>query len=282
MTRDDERSLPCTVCGGPSRLERRIPDATLFRCPACDHCFTDPESVDAPEAYGSEYFEITHRRWFQNPNVRLFARIARDVARLPADAAVIDIGCGRGDFLQFLRRAHPRWTLVGVDLAAPPSEDGIRFVRGDLLTTRIGRTFDVVVSVAVIEHMADVHGFVQRLGELCAPGGVIVITTNHERGLLYGIARVLHRLGYRQPCERLYSKHHLNHFNVSSLTRLLRGHGYAIEAIHFDNTPIAAVDIPVSSGATEAVLRAMVWGMWLIGRLTRRTFLQTIVCRRPR
>jgi hypothetical protein len=32
--------------------------------------------------------------------------------------------------------------------------------------------------------------------------------------------------------------------------------------------------------AVEMVLRALVWVIWVLGRLTRQTFLQVIVCRR--
>jgi len=270
----------CTICGTGSPLERSVPEAELFRCPECDHCFTDLNSVAGLETYGAEYFETTHKRWFENPNYPLFRRIASYLSKLPARAEVIDVGCGRGDFLRFLGGAGLDLSLVGVDFAAPAPGSGIHFIRGDVMEVPIAQSFDAVVSLAVIEHVPDVHRFVERLRELCVPGGLIVIMTNHEGGLLYRLARLLHRLGYRRPCERLYSKHHLNHFNVSSLTRLLRLHRLAIEDIRYHNTPIAAVDIPAASAATETILRALVWGVWILGRLTRQTFLQVVVCRR--
>lgn len=272
--------LPCTVCDSPSVLERRIPDADLYRCPSCDHCFSGLRSMEAFEEYGPEYFERTHRHWFAHPNLALFAYVHRYIKTSAPDAAVIDVGSGRGDFLKYLRRASARLTLVGIDLSPPPTAEGIKFIQGDALTADIGRTFDVVVSLAAIEHVTDIHLFTRRLRELCAPGGSIIIMTNYERGLLYQTARALYSLGYRRPCERLYSRHHLNHFNTSSLTRLLSLHGLSVVRIYYHNTPIRAVDIPASSGMTEAVLRTMVWGVWLLGRLTRRTFLQTMVCRR--
>jgi len=272
--------LSCTICGTGSPLERRVPEAELFRCPECGHCFTDINSIAGLETYGAEYFETTHKRWFENPNYPLFRRIAAYLSKLPARGAVIDVGCGRGDLLRFLDGAGLDLSLVGIDFAAPAPAPRIRFIRGDVMEAPIAQSFDAVVSLAVIEHVPDVHRFVERLRELCAPGGLIVIMTNHEGGLLYRLARLLHRLGYRRPCERLYSKHHLNHFNVSSLTRLLRLHGLAIEDVRYHNTPIAAVDIPASSAAAETVLRALVGGIWVLGRLTRQTFLQVVVCRR--
>lgn len=272
--------LSCTVCGTESPLERKLPEAELFRCPECHHCFTNLNSIKGLETYGSEYFETTHKRWFEHPNYPLFRRIAGYLSKLPTRRAVIDVGCGRGDLLRFLDGTGLDLNLTGVDLSAPSMERGIRFIRGDVLETPVEESFDAVVSLAVIEHVPDVHRFMHRLCELCAPGGLILIMTNHEGGLLYRLARLVYRLGYRRPCERLYSKHHLNHFNATSLTRLLRLHELSIEAFCYQNTPIAAVDIPVSSAVTEAILRGVVWGIWILGRLTRQTFLQVVVCRR--
>ena len=217
---------------------------------------------------------------FEHPNYPLFRRIAGYLSNLPTRRAVIDVGCGRGDLFRFLDDTGLNLNLTGVDLSAPSTERGIRFIRGDILETPVEQSFDAVISLAVIEHVPDVHRFVHRLCELCAPGGLIVIMTNHEDGLLYRLARLVYRLGYRKPCERLYSKHHLNHFNVTSLTRLLRLHDLSIEAFRYQNTPIKAVDIPVSSAVTEVILRGVVWGIWILGRLTRQTFLQVVVCRR--
>ena len=57
------------------------------------------------EEYTPEYYEETHRNWFANPNFALFRWIEH---QLPAEIrSVLDVGCGRGDFLKFLRRQRP-------------------------------------------------------------------------------------------------------------------------------------------------------------------------------
>ena len=46
------------------------------------------------------------------------------------------------------------------------------------------------------------------------------------------------------------------------------------------NAPLKAMDFPESSRLVYWVQRAGVWGAFLIGRLLRTTYLQTVVCRR--
>ena len=81
---------------------------------------------------------------------------------------------------------------------------------------------------------------------------------------------------------RLYSKHHLNHFTTSSLKKLLESHELATVEVIRHNSPMAAIDLPKSSPLITAVLRGGVWIAFLVGKLLRRTMLQTIISKRAR
>src|SRR5205823_11985748 len=56
---------------------------------------------------------------------------------------------------------------------------------------------------------------------LYVPGGLVIIMMLYDRSILYKVARALHRIGIDGPFKRLYDKHHINHFNLSSLRRLV-------------------------------------------------------------
>lgn len=141
----------------------------------------------------------------------------------------------------------------------------------------LGRRFDAVTSLASIEHVQDVRGFVRRLCELCAPGGLVVIMTLNERSILYETAKALSRIGIGGPFARLYDKHHINHFNVSSLRRLVERQGLSIVTTLRHNAPLRAIDFPASSPLADLVLRAGVWGTFALGTLTGKTYLQTVI-----
>jgi 2-polyprenyl-3-methyl-5-hydroxy-6-metoxy-1,4-benzoquinol methylase len=237
--------------------------------------------VSEPEHYEQHYFEEDHERWFNNPNTALFEGILQRITRLSRDASVLDLGCGRGDLLKYLHRREPNLSLSGIDLAPSDPVEGINLLQGDVFTARFERQFDVVVSLAVIEHVSNVHAFVHRLHDLCRPGGLVIILTVNDQGVVYRTARVLARLRMTTPFNRLYSKHHLNHFNISSLRRLVEMHGLKVRETIRHNSPLAAVDIPPASGPKTAVFRLGIWGLFVLGRATGQTLLQTIVCERP-
>jgi SAM-dependent methyltransferase len=272
--------LPCTVCHEASRLIAARRESHLYRCGACDHCFSGLETMPEAEQYGAEYYNEKHRAWFENPNTKLFDFIFEQIRRVKTDASVIDVGAGRGDLLRFLRAKDSRLSLTGVDLSPIAPAEGITFLQGDALALRLGRRFDAVVSLAVIEHVLDVHKFARGLSELCAPGGIVIIMTLNDRSLLYAAARLMRGLGLDGPFDRLYEKHHINHFNISSLRRLLETHQLRQVKIHYHNIPMAAVDMPAASALTSAVFRVGIRGAFILGSLLRRTYLQTVVCRR--
>ncbi len=79
--------------------------------------------------------------------------------------------------------------------------------------------------------------------------------------------------------DRVYSGHHVHHFTRKSLELLLADHGLLVER-HIDHdAPIGAMDIPVSSKLVDSVLRFGLRMLWFAGRLTRRSYLQTVIVR---
>jgi SAM-dependent methyltransferase len=265
--------LACPVCESAAPLERRTRDVHLHRCPVCDHCFTDVASLEYPGVY-DEAWEALHPNWFANPNTALFALVAKTIDAHDPDAAVIDIGAGRGELLAYLRARSPRLALTGLDLALHPEIEGVEFVSADFNSVDLGeRRWDVAVSLATIEHLEDVRGFAERLREIVASGGLAIVNTNNERSIPYDVARAMRKLGYEAPFERLYDRHHLNHFNVTSFRTLMERAGFRPLRLHRHNQPLASVDMPTNS----RVLKLGVWGTFALGRLTGRTFFQTLV-----
>lgn len=233
------------------------------------------------ESYEPGYFEKEHRKWFQHPNLRLYGELARIIFEHDPRASVLDVGCGTGTFLKFLRSKSSDLSLTGIDLAPNESSQGIEYLQGDFEHASFEKKFDVVVSLAVIEHVPDVTAFAKRMRELCVTGGLVINLTVDESSLIYGVARTLNRAGYSVPMNRLYSRHHLNHFTASSLQRLLEAQGLSTVRVIRHNSPMAAVDIPQdTSSIGAAILLSGVWAGFKLGELTGRTMLQTVISKR--
>jgi SAM-dependent methyltransferase len=217
-----------------------------------------------------------------HPNTSLFERVARLIDQEPTPRTVIDVGCGKGDLLRYLaRRPAAQTALTGVDLIKNEAAAKVRFIEGDALTLGLDERFSVVVSMNTIEHVADVHGFVQMIKSLTAPDGLVIVQTPNDASLLYSAARFAKQFGVALPFDRIYDRHHLQHFTTASLARLLESKGLERRATIMHNVPIAAINIPVASRAAEVFLRSGVRILFALGTLTGRTYSQTAIYRRP-
>ena len=267
----------CPICGNSAQLAYDHPDSEIWRCTACDHAYTRLDTMRKVEDYSAAYYDDEHKNWFANPHTALFQWIGDNI---PSGARnVIDIGCGRGDFLEYLRKTQPELELIGVDLSPNEPSPGITYIQKNIMEMEIERQFDVVVSLAAIEHMEDPLSFARRLKEFCAPNGVIVVMTVNESGLFYSMARMARRMGMPMVFNRLYSAHHLNHFSVKSLERLLNNAGMDVEKTHHHNSPLAAVDLPSSLVPVRWLVLAVLAGIFALGKALSMGLSQTVIAR---
>jgi 2-polyprenyl-3-methyl-5-hydroxy-6-metoxy-1,4-benzoquinol methylase len=230
------------------------------------------------EKYSEDYYEEAHRNWFAHPNMQLFRWIEGQLPKTMR--SLVDIGCGRGQFLDFLRGQRPDILLVGVDLSSNADRNGIAFHCGSALELDLGK-FDAVVSLATIEHVADANGFAARLYSLCSPGGVVFVMTLDDSSLLYRIARVARQFGMPLAFDRLYSAHHFHHFTHKSLSLLLELNGLKIRQTLRHSVPVRAIDVPIQNFVFRPLVLAAAATLLAAGDLTGWSYLQTIVAVRP-
>jgi len=273
-------TLPCPVCATVSPEVDRFDDIHLYRCPVCAHRFTDPKQLAVMEEYRQDYYDEQHKNWNLHPDFALFDTISLALKELRLDASVVDIGCGRANFLHHLRKKSPGFSLTGLDVSSQSLNDGIEFIQGDILNVALPKKVDAIVSLAVIEHVLDISKFVSKCRDALVPGGLLVTMTLNDKSILYATARLLRQFGMSGPYKQLYSRHHLHHFNNASLAGLLERNGFEVTMIHHHNIPIAAADVSKEGGLKEKFLRLGVWGTFILGQLTGRTYLQTIFSRK--
>lgn len=124
----------------------------------------------------------------------LCAQFGRDARRLDSLAGlrILDIGCGAGLVTEPLARLGA--AMTGADASA----EAIRVARDHAAVGGLcidyrqqpaeelveqGLTFDAVLALEIVEHVADVEGFLDMVTALVRPGGLLVLSTLNRTAL---------------------------------------------------------------------------------------------------
>jgi 2-polyprenyl-6-hydroxyphenyl methylase/3-demethylubiquinone-9 3-methyltransferase len=149
---------------------------------------------------------------------------------------VFDLGCGNGSLLSLLSE---RYEVAGIDASesgvahANASYPNIRIERAsvyDDLASRFG-SYDVVVSLEVVEHLYDPRKFAARLFELVRPGGTAIVSTPYH-GYLKNLALALSGK-LDDHFTALWDGGHIKFWSVRTLTKLLSEAGFELQGFRF-------------------------------------------------
>lgn len=253
----------CPACGDPLAAWRAAPPAErtgsaavrieLVRCRGCG--LARVAEIAALGDLGSYYETGAYR-----PGRPRFERIAAPLLKaferqrlrllrraLPSAGAVVDVGAGRGRFLQALVATGYRAKGIEPSQRGYQAcvERGVPVERADIATARIEPgSLDGAVLWHVLEHLAEPRAALERIASWLVPGGVLLVGVPNIASLQAQVGgdRWFH----------LDLPRHLHHFTPRSLTLLLERCGLEAE------------------GTRHLLLEHNQLGMWqtLLNRLT--------------
>ena len=274
-----EVKAACTVCGEPSVFYQSHPEADIYRCDKCSHVFS--VNVKINSIYSADYFIETHSNWFKNPDFKMYQNIYDFVKdNINDKKTLIDLGCGNGLFLDYIRSKDEKLDLFGVDLSDNKDRNNIKFFKSDIEHFKIDKTFDFVTLLAFVEHVLNLDSLASTLNNVSKKDSSVIILTINEDGILYRTALLLKKFGVNTPFNRLYSAHHVQHFTEKSLIEFMKRAGFEHIKTDHHNIHMKAMDIEGSSPIVKFMFKYGVWATFVLGKLLRRTYLQTAFFRK--
>jgi 2-polyprenyl-3-methyl-5-hydroxy-6-metoxy-1,4-benzoquinol methylase len=144
-------------------------------------------------------------------------RVIREdvIVEAAAGRDVLDIGCLAADGLMRLHReirAAAR-SCVGLDRVAA---EGV--VAGDAQRFSLGRVFDVIIAGEVIEHLADVRGFIESAASNLASGGRLIVTTPNAYSAIMLRTALFGRIVPNDPF-------HVTMFDMTTIVNMFNNYG---------------------------------------------------------
>jgi SAM-dependent methyltransferase len=144
----------------------------------------------------------------------------------PAHKTLLDVGSAHGWFLQ---AAAPSFAVTGIEpdeAVAEHARQGGHPIRTGFFPSALNdnERFDVIVFNDVIEHIPEVRAALDACSAHLHDGGLLVLNLPSSSGFFYRIAKILARLGWPHPFERLWQKDlpspHVHYFSLANLKAL--------------------------------------------------------------
>ena len=267
----------CPVCAGRQILPAlEVIDRSVSRehfqlmdCAACGFRFTNPRppASDLGRYYQSADY-ISHTNAARTVRDRLYQRVRRFalagkyrlVHRYEPQGHVLDMGCGTGEFLAYLKSRG--YLVQGVEPSLKAREMAIAKhaleIVPDLDSVRHSEGFRVITLWHVLEHLPALRETLNKLFSLLADGGLLVIAVPDRGSWDAG--------HYGADWAAWDVPRHLLHFRQADIKRLLNEHGFElvrVKRMWFDAPYVAMLSEGMRGrGAEAALIIGGLVGMW--------------------
>jgi len=234
----------CPICNaGCIRADLVAKDYTVsnehFHIWACDNCdlkYTDevPDQKEIGKYYQSSNY-ISHsdtkvgfiNKMYHKVRTHTLKTKRKMVEKMTnkSHGEILDIGCGTGAFLNNMQQAG--WLITGLE----PDENAAKTANSlynisakapeELFSLPLN-SFDAITMWHVLEHVHQLHEYIEQLKNLIKPDGVIFIAVPNYQSYdaeVYGA----HWAAYDVP-------RHLYHFSPKSMEKLVSLHGLKIKS----------------------------------------------------
>lgn len=238
----------CPLCGRESnQFKAWFEDGSVkvAECSACHFKFLNP--YVSPESMVEIYSSTESMtqaneklgRYYENfetsETKKYFEHCVKVLSNLAGPGELLDIGCGRGKFLQVAKDAG--WKVTGLEPAKEHADYANRVQGFNVLNTSIENAFlgderfDVVTLWDVIEHLDHPKEILNKISKSIKPGGYLLLATPNQKSLIHFLARTLYVASVgaiKKPLSFLFVQEHVLYFTPKSLTKMVEECGFIV------------------------------------------------------
>jgi 2-polyprenyl-3-methyl-5-hydroxy-6-metoxy-1,4-benzoquinol methylase len=235
---------------------------TVWQCGQCTLRFTQdvPSEASIGPYYKSPDY-ISHTNTSQGLVNKLYQSVRKytlkQKSKFIADQTgiiggkLLDVGCGTGAFLDVMKKEG--WEVIGLE----PDEEARELARklyrltvfeSSQLNQLPSSGFDAITLWHVLEHVHDLHNYVEQLKNILKPAGKLFIAVPNYQSLDAQI--------YRRAWAAYDVPRHLYHFTPKSIEVLMKGHGLKVKAVQpmwFDAFYISMLSSKYRSGRVNYI-----------------------------
>jgi SAM-dependent methyltransferase len=240
----------CNLCG-PTKTKglgkRRGPEkkahleTNIVRCSKCGLLYPNPmpffSSDEIQKNFGEpeEYFSPDRNR-----RLELFENVLRRIEKIkPGKGRLLDVGCGRGEFLY--AACKKGWEATGTDISEAfvnyaRREFNVNALAGDIDDMDLAKgSFDVTCLISVIQYLRDPMKAFKNIHSLLKKDGILYIEATNEDALVFRLGDIFKSIKEKRKITThlspLFPSFQIYGFNKQSLKAALESTGFEVFSI---------------------------------------------------
>ena len=234
----------CTLCNSKKvDLYKGYESPALFKCADCGFVFTKdiPSSEALIDYYSSDYDRTSY---FSPITAVRYMQLLESFEPFRKTNKILDLGCGYGFFLEIAKKKG--WDVYGVEITQEAvehcEEKGINMFKGEVKNVPFEpNSFDIIVSIEVLEHLNNPVEHVKKIHELMRSGGLHYMSTpNFNAYLRYKLKGNYDIIGY---------PNHLSYYTPRTLKKLFIQNGFKVKKM--ETTGISLTRLKTSKGKSN-------------------------------
>lgn len=246
---DYEKHSSCFICGSQqiNPVKGYYERKGIVKCQNCDFIFMEriPTEKELNDHYSK--YAYASEGYISPLTIQSFNLLLDELEPYRKNNRLLDVGCGRGDFLVEARKRG--WEVSGTEYSetavALCESKGITMKKGQLNSADFDvADFDVIVSFEVIEHIINPNEELKHMHALLRKGGLFYCTTPNFNSL--------NRYYQKAEFNIIEYPEHLSYYTKKTLVDVAKRHG--LKKVGFRSTGISITRIRNSKKkGTEAM-----------------------------
>ena len=168
-------------------------------------------------------------------NTTVLAELARRFNH-DSELNVIDLPCGKGRFLSYLKAIFPKAKLNGADIFPPDKTENMNCHQMDLskeFTIPNGEQFDLITSISGVMMFGNTHSFIENCCTRLKKGGLMVVTNDNASTIIDRISFLT--IGRHRQFPLIYEDDQgmTQNIPIQELIRLMRNKGLTISKVEY-------------------------------------------------
>jgi ubiquinone/menaquinone biosynthesis C-methylase UbiE len=210
----------------------------IFRFNLCHNCESIFLTNPVPESQLNQYYTDAYlpyrgeKAWGKYANFVVWddqklnerrVKMAMQYLQPTPEIHVLDIGCGKPDFLSQLAE-KPNIQTMGVDFTSAqwndPKYKNLTLVEGDWRNIELNTQFDLITAWHYFEHDYDIHQTIAKCRQLLKPNGILLIEVPMYQGIIQKLQK--------QYWQGWHSPRHISLFSFKSWKMIFQENDWEI------------------------------------------------------